>query len=83
MSEEEISAELLGDSLMLGKRPPVVGRQRVNTGCKRRQQRDHGIRDRLRCFERSQPTNFHFTCTHDTQVTSADHRQSSSPFVVK
>ena len=48
MSEEEVSAELLGDPLMLSERLPVVGCERVNTGRKRRQQGDLGIRDRLR-----------------------------------
>jgi hypothetical protein len=52
MSEEEVSTEFLGDPLMLGELFAVVGRYRVNTGRKRRQQRDHGVGDRLRRLER-------------------------------
>lgn len=60
MSKEEVGTELFGDPFMLSERLPVVGCQRmwrpraicVNAGCKRRQQGDHGIRDRLRCLLR-------------------------------
>lgn len=43
MSEEEVGTELFGDPFMLSELLPVVGCQRVNAGCKRRQQGDHGI----------------------------------------
>lgn len=52
MGEEEVCIEISGDTLMLGELLAVVGRQRVNAGSKRRQQRDHGIRDRLCGLER-------------------------------
>ena len=52
MGEEEVSAEFLGDPLMLSELLSIVGRERMNVGCKRRQQRDHGIGDRLRRLER-------------------------------
>ena len=52
MGEEEVSPEVLGDPLMLSELLAIVGRQRMNTGRKRRQQGDHRIRDRLRCLER-------------------------------
>lgn len=48
MSKEEVGTQLFGDPFMLSELLPVVGCQRVNTGCKRRQHGDHGIRDRLR-----------------------------------
>ena len=53
MSEEEGCIEFFGDTLMLGKLLAVVSRQRVNTGGKRRQQGDHGVRNSLRCLERN------------------------------
>ena len=43
VGKEEVSIEFLGDSLMLGEFLPIVCRQRMNTGCKGRQQRDHRI----------------------------------------
>lgn len=52
MSEEELCIELPGDPLMLGELLAVIGRQRVNAGGKRREQRDHGIGDRLCGLER-------------------------------
>ena len=52
VSKEEVGTELLCDPFMLSERLPVVGCQRVNAGCKRRQQGDHGIRDRLCCLVR-------------------------------
>ena len=51
MSEEEVCVEFFGDTLMLGKLLAVVGRQCVNTGCERRQQGDHGVRNGLRGLE--------------------------------
>ena len=52
MSEEEVCVEFCGDTLMLGKLLAVVSRQRVNTGSKRRQQGDHGVRNSFRGLER-------------------------------
>ena len=52
MSEEEVSIEFLGDSLVLGELSAVVSRQRMDTGRKRRQQRNHGVRDGLRGLAR-------------------------------
>ena len=37
MGEEEVGAKFCGDPLMLGELFSIVGRQRVNIGCKRRQ----------------------------------------------
>ena len=51
-SEVEVSAEFAGDPLVLSELPAVVGRQGMNTGGKRRQQGDDGIRDRPRRLER-------------------------------
>ena len=52
MGEEEVCVEFFGDALVLGELLAVVGRQRVDTGCKRRQQRDDGFRNPVRCLER-------------------------------
>ncbi len=52
MSEEEVGVKLLGDPLMLGELLPIVGRERVNAGCKRRRQGEHGIGDGLGGLER-------------------------------
>lgn len=51
MSEEEVGVEFLGDSLVLGKFPAVVRRQRMNAGRKGRQQGNHAARDCLPCLE--------------------------------
>ena len=47
MSEEEVSIKLLGKPIMLGELSAVVSRQRMDAGRKRRQQRNHGVRDGL------------------------------------
>lgn len=53
MSEEEVGIEFVGDSLVPSKLLPIAGRQRVNASRKRRQQRYHGIQDRLCGLERN------------------------------
>ena len=42
VSEVEVRVEFFGDTLVLGELLAVVGRQRVNIGCKRRQQGNYG-----------------------------------------
>ena len=42
MCKEEICAELLGDLFVLSEFPAVIGRHRVNRGCKRGQQGNYG-----------------------------------------
>ena len=53
MSEEEVGVEFLGDSLVLGKFPAVVRRQRMNAGRKGRQQANHHavVHQHLRAFK--------------------------------
>ena len=51
MSEEEVSTEFLGNPLVLGEFSAVVSRQRMHAGRERRQQGNHGVRDRLRGLE--------------------------------
>jgi len=46
MGEEEVDIESLGDAFMLGKLLAVIGRQRMNTGRKRRQHGDDCVCDR-------------------------------------
>ena len=52
MGEVEFGLKFAGDALMLGELLAIVGRQGMNTGRERRQQRDHCVRDRLRRLER-------------------------------
>lgn len=52
VSEEKISIEFLGDSLVLGELSAVVCRQRMDASRKRRQQGNQGVRDGLRGLER-------------------------------
>ncbi|GHU20427.1 hypothetical protein FACS189475_09250 [Betaproteobacteria bacterium] len=48
MSKEEVGIEAFGDPLMVCKFLAIIRHQRVNTGRKRPQQREHGLRDRRR-----------------------------------
>jgi hypothetical protein len=53
MGKEVAGIELGGDTLMAGKLFSVVGCNRVNRGCKRRQQRDDRVSNRRRFFARN------------------------------
>ena len=52
VSEVEVRVEFFGDTLVQGELLAAVGRQRVNMGDKRLQQREDGFRNRVCGFER-------------------------------